>query len=232
MKIIAHRGFSEDYPENTLLAFEKAIEIGVDAIETDLRLSRDEVAIVFHDKTLKRIAGIDKRPESLTFKELQKLDAGEGESIPSLDELLGLVNARTTLILEIKYNPSTYKRLCHIMMRSIQDKLEWVEVSSFEDAVLEEMHQLNKEIRLHKLIDETSILDDEDFPKRYDYINCFDIDVKLSKTVLAKGLMKQHKVIFWTVDKEDLDQAIQNGLYAAMTNNPQRLKEKYAQTTV
>ncbi len=228
MKIIAHRGFSEKYPENTLLAFEKAIELGVDGIETDLRLSLDGKAIVFHDKTLKRIAQIDKTPESLTLDQLKTLDAGKGETIPSLDELLELTNAKTTLILEIKYSPDTYKKLCQTIEESIQDKLTWVEVSSFEDKVLEEMYSLNKNIRLHKLIDNESTLTDKDLHIRYDYINCFDIDVKLSRIALEKGVIKQYKVIFWTVDKEDIVQEIEEGLYGIMTNNPQRLKEKYA----
>lgn len=232
MKIIAHRGFSEKYPENTLLAFEKAIEIGADGIEMDLRLSRDEKVIAFHDSNLKRITGIDKEPESLDLDELQALDAGKEEVIPSLDEVLELTNARTTLILEVKYNPSTYKRLCRLISESIQDKLSWVEVSSFEDKVLEEMHNLNKNIKLHKVINKESTLKDRGFQIRYDYIDCFDIDIRLSQLTLEKGVIKQHKVIFWTVDKEDIDKEIKEGLYAVMTNDPQRLKEKYAQTTV
>ncbi len=228
MKIIAHRGFSEIYPENTLLAFEKAIEFGVDGIETDLRLSRDEEVIVFHDESLKRIARLDRRPEELTIDELKGLDVGKGEKVPTLDELISLTNGSTTLILEIKYNPATYKRLCQITEKCIQDKLAWIEVSCFEDKVLEELHRLNKDIRLHKLIDDASILDDKDFLIRYDYINCFDIDVTIADVVLEKGLIKQHKVIFWTVDSEDIHTMIKEGLYGIMTNNPKKLKERYA----
>lgn len=228
MKIIAHRGFSEKYPENTLLAYEKAIEVGVDGIDVDLRLSHDKKVIAFHDSNLKRITGIDKEPESLDLDELQTLDAGRREHIPSLDEVLKLTDARTILILEIKYKPSTYKRLCKLVNESVQDKLTWVEVSSFEDKVLEEMHRLNKNIRLHKIIDKASTLADRAFQIRYDYIDCFDINIELSKLALEKGVIKQHKVILWTVDKEDIDKEIKEGLYAIMTNDPQRLKEKYA----
>ncbi len=228
MRIIAHRGFSENYPENTLLAFEKAIESGVDGIETDIRLSQDEKAIVFHDESLSRIAHLDKAPEALTLAELKRLDVGEGEKIPSLDELIGLTNARTTLILEIKYNPATYKRLCQIVHESIHDKLSWIEVSCFEDAVLQELHRLNKDITLHKLIEEESILKEEAFHRRYDYIDCFDIDVRLAPIALEVGVIGHFKVILWTVENEDIHHAIEEGLYGIMTNNPQRLKEKYA----
>jgi len=228
MKIIAHRGFSEAYPENTLLSFKKALETGVDAIEADIRLSRDEQAVIFHDASLVRITDIDKTPESLTLQELQKLDAGRGEIIPSLDELLTLIDGKATLILEIKYNPATYKRLCAVMEASIYDKLTWIEVSCFEDIVLEEMHRLNKDIKLHKLIQEETVLQDQTFQSRYDYVNYFDININLMKTALDKGLIKQHKVILWTVNKEDISTASQEGLYGIMTNNPKRTKEQYA----
>ena len=220
MKIIAHRGFSENYPENTLLAFKKAVELGVDGIETDLCLSRDEKAIIFHDDNLKRITGIEQATETLTLEQLQELDAGEGEHIPSLDELLQLIQAKVTLVLEIKYNPSTYKRLCEVINASIYDKLEWAEVSCFEDAVLEFMYQLNPKIKLHKLISKASVLRDTEFEKRYHYVSYLDIKTTLAKTALNMNLFTRHKVIFWTVSKEDIETEKKAGLYAIMTDNP------------
>ena len=221
MKIIAHRGFSDKYPENTLIAFKKAIELGVYGIEADIRLSSDNKAIIFHDDNLKRITGIDKKPESLSLFELKKLDAGQGENIPSLDELITLTNAKAVLILEIKYNFATYKNLCEVIEKEIMDKLDWIEISCFEDKVLEYMHGINNQIKLHKLIDSDTTLIDKDFAKKYDYVSYFDIDVKLRKLVLDLSLFKNNKVIFWTVDKEDLSKEIKAGLYGVMKNNPQ-----------
>lgn len=220
MKIIAHRGFSELYPENTLLAFEKALEAGADGIETDLRLSQDEQIILFHDDNLKKITGLDSPPESLTLAELKRLDAGSGERIPTLDELLQLTSARATLILEIKYIPSTYKRLCERIEEKIKERLAWVEVSCFDDEVLEYMHRLNPHIRLHKLIEHESTMRAEDFEEKYAYTSCFDIDVDLRKSVMELGLFQRHKVIFWTVDKEDLSAEKEAGLYGIMKNSP------------
>ena len=227
MKIVAHRGFSENYPENTLLAFQKALDAGADGIETDLRLSLDAQPVIFHDDDLKRITGIAKRPEELTLEELQALDAGSwfdprysDKKIPSLDELLQLCRAKTTLILEIKPTPANYRRLCEEIEKRIRDKLGWVEVSCFDDGVLEYMHQLNPRVRLHKLIDKTATLDQEDFERRYGYIDYFDIDINLRKVVMEKGLIQRHKVIFWTVDKEEISEEIAAGLYGIMRNNP------------
>ncbi|GIT97979.1 glycerophosphodiester phosphodiesterase [Sulfurovum sp. TSL1] len=219
MKRIAHRGFSAEYPENTLLAFKKALEAGADGIETDLRLSHDEEVILFHDDDLKRITGYDGRPEALPLSALKKLDAGDGESIPTLDELLQLTQGRATLILEIKYNPSTYKRLCEITLKRIENKLDWIEVSCFEDKVLNYMHQLNPHLKLHKLIDKASTLEDKDFETLYAYVSYFDVDVNLRDIVLAQGLLQRHKVIFWTVEKEDLSREKEAGLYGIMKND-------------
>ena len=219
MKRIAHRGLSTEYPENTLLAFKKALEAGADGIETDLRLSLDEEVILFHDANLKHITGYDGRPEALSLATLKKLDAGKGESIPTLDELLQLTQAKAILILEIKYNPSTYKKLCEITLKMIEDKLGWVEVSCFEDKVLEYMHQLNPHVKLHKLIDKASTLEDKDFETLYGYVSYFDVDVKLREIVLARGLLQRHKVIFWTVENEDLSKEKEAGLYGIMKND-------------
>jgi len=220
MKIIAHRGFSADYPENTLLAFEKALQAGADGIETDLQLSRDEAIILFHDDELKRITRIEGRPQERTLAELKALDAGRGERIPTLNELLQLCNAKATLILEIKYDPSTYKRLCQLVSEQIAQITEWVEVSCFEDRVLEYMHELDPHIRLHKLIDAASTLQDKDFEKRYHYASYFDIDVALKALALNKGIIQRHKVIFWTVQTEDISTEKEAGLYGIMKNDP------------
>ncbi|MBE0499679.1 MAG: hypothetical protein IBX43_10675 [Campylobacterales bacterium] len=225
MKIIAHRGFSGNYPENTLLAFEKALDAGADGIETDLQLSRDNVPVLFHDDTLKRITGVDKKPREFTLAELQSLDVGswfdsayKNEHIPSLDELLNLCKARAILILEIKYTPSTYKRLCEEIERRIRDKGDWVEVSCFEDCVLEHMHRLNPEIRLHKLVDTAETLQHSDFETFYSYTDYFDIDIALRPLVMTTGLMQRKKVIFWTLDIEEVDEEMKAGLYGIMSN--------------
>lgn len=221
MKIIAHRGLSQKYPENTLLAFKKAIEAGADGIETDLRLSLDDEIILFHDNNLKHIIGLDTPPEALTFSALKELDVGEGEGerIPSLAELLHLAEGKVTLVLEIKYNPKTYKKLCKIMLTQIEDKLDWVEISCFEDRVLEYVNMLNPDVRLHKLIGNAYTLESEDMEVRYGYVSYFDISVDLRDIVLDHGLMQRKKVIFWTVDKEDLSNEQEAGLYGIMTND-------------
>lgn len=72
---IAHRGFSRLYPENTMLSFNKAVELGVDAIELDVQLSKDGVLMVLHDEDLLRTTGEKGLLKDRTFNELRELDA-------------------------------------------------------------------------------------------------------------------------------------------------------------
>ncbi|MEG1523483.1 MAG: glycerophosphodiester phosphodiesterase [Clostridia bacterium] len=91
-KVIAHRGFSSKYPENSMLAFEKAIELGADGVEFDVQLSKDGVPIIFHDESLLRITGDDLFVKDLMFEELKQFDisyrfkgACPVQRIPSLE---------------------------------------------------------------------------------------------------------------------------------------------------
>jgi len=107
--IIAHRGASRTSPENTLAAFDEALRRGADGIELDVQLSRDEVPVVYHDRTLTRAGGGRRRVAGLTYRELRRLDAAarfEGarsrQRIPSLEEVLSRYGRRTQLLVEIK----------------------------------------------------------------------------------------------------------------------------------
>lgn len=101
--IFAHRGlFGKNTPENSLSAFERAIDAGL-GIELDVRLSRDGIPVVFHDSSLKRMCGDVRRVSELTFAELKKLRLdGTDEGIPSLAEALELIGGRTVLLIETK----------------------------------------------------------------------------------------------------------------------------------
>jgi glycerophosphoryl diester phosphodiesterase len=99
--VVAHRGASGDWPENTLLAFSRAVEAGADALECDVRISADGVPVIIHDPTLDRTTGGRGPVHRLPLAALRTLDAGRGERIPTLDDLLdGFPD--TPVILEIK----------------------------------------------------------------------------------------------------------------------------------
>ncbi len=101
MQIIAHRGASAECPENTLAAVDRAIEIGADAIEIDLLISRDRRLVVRHDDLIEK-DGAWCYVGELTLAELRTIDLGDGERIPDLVSVLDRVGGRCPLIVDIK----------------------------------------------------------------------------------------------------------------------------------
>lgn len=87
-RVLAHRGLALEAPENTLLAFAKALAVGVDFVETDVHVSSDGVAIVSHDARLDRVAGRGVRVDQLTAAELRRVDLGHGQGFSTLAEVL------------------------------------------------------------------------------------------------------------------------------------------------
>lgn len=87
-RLLAHRGLAVDAPENTLLAFLKALAAGATYLETDVHASKDGVAVLSHDPNLRRTAGRKLKVSDLTLKELRAIDLGEGQTFSTLAELL------------------------------------------------------------------------------------------------------------------------------------------------
>ncbi len=100
--IIAHRGASADAPENTLAAFVLAKTQGSDGIELDVQLSRDGCPVVIHDFTLGKSTNGQGLVQQQTVAELQALDAGEGQSIPTLDEVFETLGSNFLYNVELK----------------------------------------------------------------------------------------------------------------------------------
>ena len=101
-KIMGHRGAPADEPENTLRSFSRALAVGVAAVELDVQLTRDGRLAVIHDETLDRTTNGKGRVKDFTLAELQRLDAGRGEPVPSLEEVFALVQGRAHLVVELK----------------------------------------------------------------------------------------------------------------------------------
>src|SRR5215510_13684381 len=103
---IGHRGAAAHMPENTMPSFEKALELGADALEFDVALTKDGVPVVIHDDTLDRTTDGRGPVEDSTYEEVARLDAGSWKAVPThvptLDEVLAGLAPRTLLNLEIK----------------------------------------------------------------------------------------------------------------------------------
>ena len=106
----AHRGASKEYPENTMIAFQGAKNLGTDWIELDVQQTKDQVLVVLHDANLKRTTGVDKKIVDVTYEEIKDLDVGshfhekfKGEKIPLLEEVIQFAKEnRIRLNIELK----------------------------------------------------------------------------------------------------------------------------------
>src|SRR5687768_13536857 len=103
MRIYAHRGASSTKPENTLAAFREALDIGADGIEFDVHATVERVPVVIHDRNVGRTTNGAGNVDELTLAEVGALDAGNGERVPTLADVLALVGARAHLDVEIKH---------------------------------------------------------------------------------------------------------------------------------
>ncbi|HOY81027.1 MAG TPA: glycerophosphodiester phosphodiesterase family protein [Rhodoglobus sp.] len=128
-RVFAHRGLALDAPENTLLAFAKAIAIGAEYIETDVHASHDGFPVVAHDPDLTRVAGRDVKVEQLSMAELRRVDLGDGQGFCSLSDALdGFPETRFNI--DIKSSAAVEPTVRAILAQRAGDR---VLVSSFSE---------------------------------------------------------------------------------------------------
>jgi glycerophosphoryl diester phosphodiesterase len=133
IKIVGHRGARGLEPENTLRSFRRALALGVDVIECDVHMTKDGRAILMHDHTVDRTTDGTGAPGEFTFEEIRKLDAGKGEQVPLLEELLALIEGRVELHIELK-DPSALLPVLAIV--NAGDVREWVYLTSGDTDLL------------------------------------------------------------------------------------------------
>jgi glycerophosphoryl diester phosphodiesterase len=145
--VVAHRGLSAAYPENTLSAFQAAVDLGVDWIELDVVMTADAVVIVSHDTTADRCTNGSGSFRTMTLEQVKALDAGirfdprfAGERIPTLDAVITLVEQTPVrLCIEIKGDtPDEFLATARATVSLVQQRnyLRKASISSFDPACL------------------------------------------------------------------------------------------------
>lgn len=112
--IIGHKGASSIAPENTLKAFQKAIELKADYVEFDIHTTKDGKIVIIHDSDTFNATGVKGLIEDMTLDQIKSLDAGEGEKIPTIRELISIVRKKIGLQIEIK-SINLLDKLIHIL---------------------------------------------------------------------------------------------------------------------
>ena len=232
--IIAHRGFKKNYPENTLVAFQAAMDVGVPMIELDVTLSRDRKLVVIHDETLERTTNGHGPVCDNTLEELKLLDAGSwyhsdfaGERLPELSEVLELVNGRLIINIEIKSNAYESHHPPDAIEKQVVDlvkqkkALDTVLISSFKAEILSQVSDMADRPELALISSDPA--DDQTIKFCRD-INAFSWHPN-HRIVTEDQVKKMHaaglKVFPYTVDTfEDYSKILAMHVDGVITNDP------------
>jgi len=147
--VVGHRGAMGHSPENTLASFERGLELGADWIELDVHLSRDGSLIVIHDETLDRTTDGRGLVREHTLAELKQLDAGGGQRIPTLDEILAWARERDAVVdIEIKNAPLYYEGIAEAVVAAVNRArmTDQVIVISFDHTAVRKVKQLESRV--------------------------------------------------------------------------------------
>ena len=153
-RVIAHRGASGHCPENTLSAYALALEQGADMIEIDLHCTRDGAVVITHDEGLEGLGGQGEIADA-SLSEVRTLDAGDGQQVPLLDEVLDAFGARVPFNLELKASTrGFYPGLESVALEATRARgiLAQTLFSSFFDPVLEALRRQSAEAGLAVLV--------------------------------------------------------------------------------
>lgn len=211
---IGHRGASAYEIENTIGSFKKAVELGANAIELDVRRSKDSELIVCHDDSLKRVFGVDLPINEATLKQLRQ---ATGDRMPSLKEALGYIGKKVERILvELKEPGQEKKILDEVSKAKLADR---VIIVSFHEDALAAVRSLNNKIEMGLIYTK--------------FKNPIDTALKLNAAYLlplyrfahTKDIEKIHKnnmkVIVWTINtKEEAEAYVAKGVDGIATDRP------------
>ncbi|MBK9099042.1 MAG: glycerophosphodiester phosphodiesterase [bacterium] len=239
--IVAHRGASAYAPENTIAAFKKALELGADALELDLRQTSDSVLVVLHDTDVERTTNGKGNVKYFSFEELQKLDAGSwfdkkfsDEKIPSLREVIDLLDDSTLIIIELKEGNETYPGIEERVVELVnQNNIESQTIlKSFDPNVLKRLRILEPDIPLLYVyalrIPWLGMIID----RGVTFDSVYDLDVEylqphrffLSQSFVNDAQSKSFKIISWGVNStEAINESFDFGVDGIETDYPDKV---------
>jgi len=233
---IAHRGASSLAPENTIPAFDKALEIGVDGLEFDVQLSKDNIPVIIHDESLDRTTTGQGPVKDHALAELKKFDAGaffaprfSGAAIPALDEVLSRYRNENLLFnIELKNAVVSYPGIEEAVLECIgrHNLEEKTLISSFNHDSLVTCRRINPAVR-------TGLLYIEDIREPWHYVRslgCYSahpLFFYLQDPAILAGF-KEHGIPLypWTVnDPSQMEIFAAQGIEAIITDYPRELKK-------
>ncbi|MDB4966390.1 MAG: Glycerophosphoryl diester phosphodiesterase [Myxococcales bacterium] len=224
VRIYAHRGASAERPENTMAAFRRAVELGVDALELDIHATADGVLVVSHDGDGRRRAGVDRRIGDLTWAEASRWDVGAGERMPTFEEV---VTAFPTVRLNVDLKHGAAEAAIALLRRF--DAEERTCLASFQMRTMERVRALG--YRGPTALSRAEALAALGLPAtvRRGRFRCRAQRAQLPVWLARPWIIARMKALgldvdFWTVDDPALAQRlVAMGADGIMTNDPARI---------
>jgi glycerophosphoryl diester phosphodiesterase len=149
-QFIAHRGGRLYEPENTIAAFQHAIDTGANWIEFDVQQTKDGKLVVIHDETVDRTTDGTGRVEEITFEQIRALDAGHGQQVPTFEEVIAFAKVNGVGILPEAKSPHLYPGIEKNMVDTLVENsyVQKAVVQSFKPDTLENILEINQEINI------------------------------------------------------------------------------------
>ncbi len=227
--VISHAACKGHAPENTLLGIRTAIELHADGIEIDVHASRDGVPVLIHDETVDRTTDGSGEVSQMTLARLRRLDAGDGERVPTLAETLDLTRGRVLLVIEVK-QAGIERRILRIVrdQKAIND----CAVHSFNPEVVRRFRALEPALPAALL---TTALDVADWDQLFAFalsLNAQGVSVffpKVDAEVVRRAHLRKLTFYTWTVDEiDDMRRMRDCGVDAITTDYPDRVRAALA----
>ncbi|WP_258103944.1 glycerophosphodiester phosphodiesterase family protein [Marinoscillum sp. MHG1-6] len=249
VEVIAHKGASALAPENTMASIGLALQMGVDMIEIDVRNTKDEQIVVFHDETLDRTTDGTGLVHDYTLEEIKKLDAGAwfgdakyvGERVPTLKEVLDSINGRCKVLIEIKHMDHPHyhdfaEKLIDVI-RKEKNGYDWVILQSYEDKYLEAAHEYDDHVQTKKILigeDSTPLI--AFYVETRLHLGRAKLEGRLSalnpefSTISTRRVFRMHahgfKVYTYPVNtREDMVKMMHMGIDGIITDHPEIMME-------
>lgn len=228
-KIIAHRGASAQAPENTMAAFQLALDLQADGIELDVMLTADQQVVVIHDEEVDRTTNGSGRVADMTLEEIRQLDAGQGEKVPTLSEVLDRFGGKFLINIELKNYTSIFDALPVEVSKLIKshDLVEDVLISSFNPFNMPRVRRRIPDVRLGLI---TQPQQAQRWIWRFIEYNALhphfdDVDAMLVSALHARN----RQVNVWTVDDpKEVERLVNLEVDGIITNDPKKVQEVLA----
>jgi len=213
---IGHRGARAYEPENTLRSFQKALELGVDAVELDVRRTSDGEIVVIHDPEVDRTTNGKGLVSELKLQEIRQLHTEKGEKIPTLEEALDFLDKKVKILIELKETGLEEKVLSSIHEKGLNGN---VIIVSFHEETLRKVRALNDEVETGLIYVKHKNPIPAALELRADYL------LPLYRFTHTANVQRAHenglKVIVWTVnEQEQVSEFVKKGVDGIASDKP------------